>query len=193
MHHLRSTWLSRVVVTVLVAAMVPLLAVHMPERSQRSDEHAVWLRSHVSQQLSAPASSAVDRALDVAAKEAPHTLRAYTHVFAKTYEQLVASPDAPALPTLSALFKATDVEAATLFSHLRYRAMQGTPPAVLPRYQATPSAPVPTGSPRVAGTPPAPHVPLQAAAVSVLAPHDLSSHTWGHLLRTLWSAQPLGP
>ncbi|PEN13921.1 hypothetical protein CRI94_07650 [Longibacter salinarum] len=200
MHHLRSTWLSRIVVAVLVASMVPLLAFQMPERTYQADQHASWLRSQLSVQLEASAASAVDRALDMAAEESPGSLRGYTAAFATAYEQLVASSHAAAdvleadrLPSLSALFATTDVDAATLFSHLRYRAMQGTPPAVLPRFQATPSAPVPSDSPRVLGTSPAKHFPPVPCIDSADALFETPARVWSVLLRTLWSAQPLGP
>jgi hypothetical protein len=189
------------VVTVLVAAMVPMLGVTLPEHTAQVDRHADWLRSHVSQHVPSSAQTAIDAALREAAEDAPGSLRAFTHAFATAYEQQVASSHAAAdaldgarLPSLGSLFAATDVDAATLFSHLRYRALQGTPPAVLPRFQATPTAPLPTsGSSRIAGVLPSQTVPsLHASRLSSPAPTATIAVRAG-LLATLWSALPLGP
>lgn len=204
MRFLRSTWMTRIAVAVMVASMIPFLGITVPERSDAHVQHANWLRSHLTGSISAHTTAAINKALQTAEAERPPSLEAYTIAFARAYEQQVAasrmSVAAPvvslkpsALPPLESLFAGTGIDAASLYQHLRFRGMQGTPPAVLLRFQATPSATAPTGPPRALGLLPETLVLPQATWTLVSLLDETTSRSVGCLLSTLWSGQPLGP
>lgn len=197
MHYLRSPWLCRVVVAVLVAAMLPVLGASMPDRSSVHVQHANWLRSHLAGSISQEAAAAIDQALQEAEADAPFSLEAYTEAFARSYQRQVTASaaefttDAP-LPSLASLFSEAGIDAASLYSHLRYRGMQGTPPAVLPRFQVTPSAAGPIGPFRALGVAKTTTLP-PVAWVAEATLDEETGYVAVRLLLTLWSAQPLGP
>ena len=205
MRFLRSTWMTRIVVTVMVASMIPFLGITVPERSSAHVQHANWLRSHLTGSIGAHTTAAIDTALQTAAAERPPSLEAYTIAFARAYEQQVAlsrmsaavpfdaSRIPPALPPLESLFAGTGIDAASLYQHLRFRGMQGTPPAVLLRFQTTPSATAPTGPPRAFGLLPETLVLPQATWTLDSLLDEATDRFVGCLLATLWSGEPLGP
>lgn len=195
--------MTRIAVAVMVASMIPFLGITVPERSNAHVQHANWLRSHLTGPISSHTTAAIDTALRTAEAERPSSLEAYTIAFARAYEQQVASSQLSAaspasleqspLPALASLFAGTGIDAASLYQHLRFRGMQGTPPAVLLRFQATPSATAPTGPPRAFGLLPETLILPQATWTLVSRLGETTSRSVGCLLSTLWSGQPLGP
>jgi hypothetical protein len=203
MRFFRSTWMTRIVVAIMVASMTPFLGITVPERSNAHVQHANWLLSHLTGPIGSHTTAAIDTALRTAKAEGSSSLEAYTIAFARAYEEQVASSqtrrasavsiEQSQLPPLEALFAGTGIDAASLYQHLRFRGMQGAPPAVLLRFQATPSAIAPTGSPRALGLLPETLVLPQATWTLISRLDETTSRSVGCLLSTLWSGQPLGP
>ena len=197
--------MTRITVAVMVASMIPFLGITVPERSSAHVQQANWLRSHLTGSIGSHTAAAIDRALHEAKKSRPTSLEAYTVAFARAYEQqtVPSRPDATAsdatssqaapLPPLESLFAGTGIDAASLYQHLRSRGMQGAPPAVLLRFQATPLATAPTGSSRAFGLLPEALALPQATRTLVSLLDETTSRSVGCLLSTLWSGQPLGP
>lgn len=205
MDSLRSTWMTRITVSVMVALMIPFLSITVPERSSVHVQQANWLRSHLTGSIGSHTAAAIDRALHEATEDRPQSLEAYTIAFARAYEQQTVSPrsvttasvatssqEAP-LPPLESLFAGTGIDAASLYRHLRSRGMQGAPPAVPLRFQATPLATAPTGSSRAFGLLPEALVLPRATWTLISRLDETTSRSVGCLLSTLWSGQPLGP
>lgn len=193
----RSTWLSRSVVTVLVASLVAVLGIPTLDPDERTSVHERWVRSHLALPLSSDAVSAVDRALEAATEEPTTSLRSFTQAFATAYQAIsdralvFGEPDS--LPSLDALFATAGVDAVSLYSRLQHRVMHGGPPAVLPRFVAagpSTSPPSSRGADALTATHAALHSAQQFAQGLVEQPVSVLH---GCLLRLLWSAQPLGP
>jgi len=199
----RSKWLSRTVVTALVASLLAVLGIPTLERGERFSVHERWVRSHLALPLSAGAVSAVDRALEAATEEPTTSLRSFTQAFATAYQAITAHPamhdralgpdESGSLPSLEALFATAGVDAVSLYSRLQHRVVHGSPPAVLPRFVATgtsTSPPSARGADAWIATHAVPHVAQHLTRGGV---GQLESSLRGCLLRLLWSAQPLGP
>lgn len=190
MRRLRTTWLRRWAVTLLVMSLFPLVAgpagAALPDATQG---YAVWLRAQANPDVVDEAETTLSDALDAARSEAPHSLHAFTEAFATAYTAAT-----PAV-SLAELFALPAVADASLYRVLHERAQHlGRAAAVSPpswRMATPPASNARTAPPSTTGM-----VTLCAQEVPSLVVQSLrhgAVHSARWMIRVLSSAAPRGP
>lgn len=137
MRRLRTTWIHRGLVLLLVSSLLPVTFGEPPQGAQQSaaaEPHAAWLRSQVRTPMSDTERAAFESALQAASDAKPEALHAFLQHFVAAYAQ---QGGGVALATLLGLPGGTDQHAV---NELQRRLARMSGWAAVPRLSTAPQA-----------------------------------------------------
>jgi hypothetical protein len=188
MRALRSTWRLRLLVGLLMVSLLPISVV-MPESHgpTAASSQAEWLRSQVRVSLEGEPKAAFEHALNEATEVRARSLHGFLRAFADAY--VTQAPEQP----LAELFDAPDLSGERLIRYLQQRYAHISGVAALPRIFFSTYAASSPSSDRAMAT--GALVPATWHRALATAWTVLRSDAWTVVIpvRTLFSAQPMGP